>query len=165
MSRSSKGFELHSLSEFEKAALGRVERLNLDLVLVQIRQHEREAEARQRLIEKAPIRRAFDGERPAPVGAIHQKILFEIIRGKPLRRLRQRGRRLHVAQPLNRDDALQFFERRLQRRILRAIARLRQIAPLLFVLYIDDMKNCSSFLNFILFADNTNILALPKDFV
>jgi len=33
------------------------------------------------------------------------------------------------------------------------------LGPLLFILYINDMKNCSKYLYFILFADDTNIVA------
>ena len=38
------------------------------------------------------------------------------------------------------------------------------LGPLLFLLYINDINNCSSFCKFTLFADDTTILASDKDF-
>ena len=36
------------------------------------------------------------------------------------------------------------------------------LGPLLFLVYVDDMKNCSSIFNFILFADDTNLFVTGK---
>jgi len=36
------------------------------------------------------------------------------------------------------------------------------LGPLLFLVYVDDMQNCSSLLKFILFADDTNIFISAK---
>ena len=38
------------------------------------------------------------------------------------------------------------------------------LGPLLFILYVNDIENCSSLLNFILFADDTNIFYSCKDY-
>ena len=37
------------------------------------------------------------------------------------------------------------------------------VCPLLFILYINDIVNCSKLLKFILFADNTNIFFSNKN--
>ena len=37
------------------------------------------------------------------------------------------------------------------------------LGPLLFLVYIDDIQNCSSFLSFILFADDTNAFAMHNN--
>ena len=37
------------------------------------------------------------------------------------------------------------------------------LGPLLFILYINDIQNCSNFLYFILFADDTNVIASDPD--
>ncbi len=38
------------------------------------------------------------------------------------------------------------------------------LGPLLFLLYINDIANCSNLLNFILFADDTSIYHPDRDF-
>ena len=38
------------------------------------------------------------------------------------------------------------------------------LGPLLFLLYINDIANCSNLLNFILFADDTSIYHSDRDF-
>ena len=42
--------------------------------------------------------------------------------------------------------------------------RVRFLGPFLFLLYINDIHLCSNELQFLLFADDTNILYADKDF-
>jgi len=53
----------------------------------------------------------------------------------------------------------------LKQPVTRGIPQGSILGPLRFLVSVDDMQNCSSLLNFILFADNTNIFISDKKFI